>query len=309
MAARSRAASTVSSRAGPVMPRRRMPAPAWLAMKACSICTFVPSVNEVVCSTLMPCFDDQNAMSSGVGSWFRKPFMLPYTSGEKPMASMFSRSAARQPGLSPSASVSRPRSAKYEPVVTWNSEFIVTTGNPAARARSITTVEWITSPLHSNTRSECSTSSSIELVTDPWVGKSASAAGERRVSTFSRRMSGACFITMCAKLRAMKPVPDRPMRGSGRFLLVILFGGGGNRPVPQETGPAGDGSDQRVQTRVEAVAGGTDDAVVEQALDVRVGRRIDVEQGHGAKIGTAFARERQFQISIAVVTHRNVLVW
>src|SRR5690606_14888796 len=109
------------------------------------------------------------------------------------------------------------------------------------------------------------------------------------------RMSGACFMTMWAKLRAMKPVPDRPMRGSGRFLLVILFGGGGNRPVPQETGPAGVALDD-AEIGVEAVAGCLQDASrrIEQGPHAFVVRCIDAQQGDGAKTGAAFSRERQY---------------
>src|SRR5690606_30227961 len=221
---------------------------------------------------------------------------------------MFSRRAARQPGWSPSASVSSPRSANQEPVVTWNSEFIVTTGRPAAMARSITTVEWSTSPLHSNTRSECSMSSSIELVTEPWVGKSVRAEGERRVSTFSRRMSGACLITMCAKLRAMKPVPDRPIRGSERLSIVIMCFVREESGRPRFSGAGrGESDNHAVQIRMEAVAGHIDDATSEQALDVGVGRRVDTHQGDGAQRRIAFTAERQDQVAVAIVAHRDLL--
>lgn len=37
---------------GPIMPVRAIPAPRPLATKACSICSFVPSVNEVTISRL-----------------------------------------------------------------------------------------------------------------------------------------------------------------------------------------------------------------------------------------------------------------
>ncbi len=109
--------------------------------------------------------------------------MLPYTSGSKPIRSASSRSAAREPGWSPSASVSNPRPARYEPVVTCSSALMVTTGNPASNARSMTSVPNPTSPVHSTMMSEWSIRSSIEWVNTSAAGKSASVAMLLRVST------------------------------------------------------------------------------------------------------------------------------
>src|SRR4051812_21367281 len=131
---------------------------------------------------------------------------------------------ASAPGWSPSCSVTMPRSTKYEPAVTWNSGLLVTTGRPASSALSMTSAAATASPVHSNTTSHRSISSSADRVSAWLSGWSVTSPKGRRVSTL-------LTVNPCRPWNAMvkcletNPVPATPTLISAMLPIVLASRG------------------------------------------------------------------------------------